>query len=98
MKHLLHTIVVSAKDRSLIKYEIYSNEYRFDYYGKVPEGTCRVIAYKLEPTDSVFKVTDSDLSLDELFKANQPKPNAWYSDGPHRVNLEMVIEYLKHFE
>lgn len=98
MKHLLHTVIVSAKDSTLIKYEIYSKEYRFDYYGKVPEGTCRVIAYKLEPNDSDFKVIDSDFSLDGLFKANQPEPNTWYSDGPNRVSFEMVIEYLKRFE
>lgn len=95
MKHLIHTILIPVNNGSLVKYEIYTTNQRLDYYGKVPDGTCRVIAMKLEPGDSVFKVTDSDVSLDELFKANQPKQDTWYSDGPDRVNLIMVIEYLK---
>ncbi|HCB0413122.1 TPA: hypothetical protein MYM54_003333 [Klebsiella pneumoniae] len=95
MKYLNHTVLLSDQDGALIKYEIYTKQLRLENYGKVPEGTCRIVAYKLDDDADIFKVIDSDFSIDELFKANQPKPNTWYSDGPDRVNLDMVVEYLK---
>jgi hypothetical protein len=95
MKHLIHTIVLEGKSGDILKYEIFFWQGKLDYYGKVPEGKSRVIASKLDISDQVFKITDSDLSLIPLYEANKPTPNTWYSDGPERVNLEMVIEYLK---
>lgn len=95
MKHLIHTIVLEGKAGDLLKYEIFFWQDKLDYYGKVPEGKSRVIASKLDKSDHVFKITDSALSLKPLYEANKPEPNTWYSDGQERVNLEMVIEYLK---
>ncbi|QJU39050.1 hypothetical protein [Serratia marcescens] len=95
MEHLIHTLLVTGKGGLLVKYEIYSTSRTLDYYNKVPEGTCRVIAYRLDINDSSFKVIDSDLNIQSIFDANKPKPNTYYSDGPDRVNLEMVIQHLK---
>jgi len=95
VEHLIHTLLVNGKGGLLVKYEIYSASRTLDYYGKVPEGTCRIIAYRLDIGDSVFKVIDTDLDIQSLFDANKPQPNTWYSDGPDRVNLEMVIQHLK---
>ncbi|MBE4973210.1 hypothetical protein I5P92_08745 [Serratia ureilytica] len=95
MEHLIHTLLTNSKGGLLVKYEIYSTSRTLNYYNKVPEGTCRVIAYRLDISDSSFKVIDSDLDIQSLFEANRPKENTWYSDGQDRVNLEMVINHLK---
>ncbi|WP_312663604.1 hypothetical protein [Pantoea sp. CTOTU49201] len=92
MKYLIQTFIAKNGDGDLIKYEIYSKSRKLDYYDKVPEGSCRVISYQLSG-DSI-SVLNEDVDVNGLFEANRPKPNTWYSDGPHRVNLEMLIEYL----
>ncbi|HGV0028913.1 TPA: hypothetical protein ACNFPK_001488 [Citrobacter freundii] len=94
MKHLIHTFLSKSADGSIFKYEIYSKFQDLGHYKKVPEGTCQIIEYKFEPDSSEFNVININLNIDELFKANQPNPNAWYSDGKDRVNLDMVISYL----
>jgi hypothetical protein len=92
MKYLIQTFLAKSSDGSQIKYEIYSNSRKLDYYDKVPEGSCRVMSYRFEGNS--INLVDEDVDVDPLFAANKPAPNTWYSDGPHRVNLEMLIEYL----
>lgn len=94
MKNLIQTILTETNDGSLNKFEIYSKHRKLDIYEKVPEGSCRVVLYKLEANDHVFKIIDSNVDLQNLFEKHKPDPNTWYSDGPNRVNLEMVIAYL----
>lgn len=94
MKHLIHTFLSKSADGSIFKYEIYSKFHDLGHHKKVPEGTCQIIESKFEPESSEFNVININLNIDELFKANQPNPNTWYSDGQDRVNLDMVISYL----
>ncbi len=98
MKHLIHTFISKSVDGSFIKYEIYNENYDLGYHKKVPEGSCQIISSKFDLDTSVFKVTDINLNIDDLFKANQPAPNTWYSDGQDRVSLDMVICYLKNLK
>lgn len=93
MKHLIHTFLAKSSVSELVKYEIYSDSRKLDYFGKVPEGTCRVISYGVE--NGIFKLLDSDVDVQPLFDANRPDPNTWYSDGNDRVNLEMLIKHLE---
>ncbi|SUY02786.1 hypothetical protein [Citrobacter youngae] len=94
MKHLIHSFILKTDDGSTIKYEIYCKNHDLGYHKKVPEGSCQIISSKLDPDDRDFKVTDINLNIDALYKANQPAPNTWYSDGQDRVSLDMVISYL----
>lgn len=95
MKHLAHTFLVTTADGSVIKYEIYTKDFDLGYYKKIPEGTCRIISSKFDMASKEFKVEDINLNIDNLFVANRPAPNTWYSDGQHRVSLDMVINHLK---
>lgn len=92
--HLIHTVLTEANDGVLTKYEIYSNNRKVDIYGKVPEKTCRVIYSRLNKGEQVFKIIDSDVNLHILFENNKSHSESWFSDGPDKVNLEMVIDYL----
>lgn len=94
MKHLIHTFISKSAEGSIFKYEIYSKFQELGYHKKVPEGSCQIVESKFDPHSSEFKVNDISLNIDALFKANQPNPNTWYSDGQDRVSLEMVISYL----
>lgn len=94
MKHLIHTFLSKSSDGSIFKYEIYSKFQDLGYHKKVPEGTCQIIESKFESESGEFRVVNIDLDIDALFKANQPTPNTWYSDGQDRVSLDMVISYL----
>jgi len=93
MRFLIQTFLTRTNDGRQLKYEIYSNSYKLDHFDKVPEGSSRVICYEL--IDKITEVIDNDVDLTPLFKANQPKPNTWYSDGPDRVRLDMLIDYLR---
>ena len=94
MKHLIHSFILKATDGSTIKYDIFCMSYDLGYHKKVPEGSCQIISSKFDPDGGDFKVTDINLNIDALYKANQPDPNTWYSDGQDRVSLDMVISYL----
>ena len=94
MKHLIHTFISTSTDGSTLKYEIYSDYQSLDFRNKIQEGTCQVISSKFFSDINQFKVTDIDLNIDSLFKANQPKPNTVYFDGQDRVSLDMLISHL----
>ncbi|WP_395313128.1 hypothetical protein V1603_19555 [Enterobacter sp. ECC-219] len=94
MKHLLHSFLSKSTDGSTFKYEIYSKYQELGYHKKIPEGTCQIVQSVFDADSNLFKVVDINLNIDELFKANQPNPNTWYSDGQDRVSLDMVISYL----
>lgn len=92
MKHLIHTFLTSAGQEGLIKYEIYSKSRKLGHYEKVPEGSCRIISYNLIGDE--IKTTNLNVDVSSLFEANRPAPNTLYTDGPDRVNLEMLINHL----
>lgn len=94
MKHLIHSFLSTSANGSTFKYEIYSKHQELGYHKKIPEGTCQIVQSKFDEDSSEFKVLDVDLNIDRLFKANQPTPNTWYSDGQDRVSLDMVICFL----
>ncbi|HEN3249992.1 hypothetical protein [Yersinia enterocolitica] len=95
MKYLLHTLMDKKSNGDIFKYEIYIEEKNINHHEKIPEGTCRVIAYKFEAADSAFKIIDIDLNVQRLFDENKANPNTWYSDGNDRVNVNMLINYLQ---
>lgn len=94
MKHLIHTFLHTSNSGDVVKYEIFTKSRTLNMHEKVPEGTCRVIKSELSVPDAGFKITDSNLNLQPLYEANKPQPNTWYSDGPDRVSLDMIIDYL----
>lgn len=94
MKHLIHTFLSVSPGGSTVKYEIYSDYQEIGHHKKIPEGTCQIIKSKFDSDSNEFKMTDFNLNIDKLFKANKPKPNTWYSDGQDRVSLDMIINYL----
>lgn len=94
MKHLIHSFISKTADGSTIKYEIYCKSHDLGFHKKVPEGSCQIISSKFDPNVGDFKVADINLDIDDLYKANQPEPNVWYSDGQDRVSLDMVISHL----
>ncbi|PKC35759.1 hypothetical protein V462_13890 [Pantoea ananatis 15320] len=92
MKYLIQTLLANSNSGGQIKYEIYSDVQGSDSLSKIPEGTCRVISYKL--VKGSIQLLDDDLDLQALFDANRPAQGVFYPDGPHRVNLEMLVDYL----
>jgi len=92
MKFLIQTFLTRSRDGKQLKYEIYSNSRKLDHYDKVPEGSCRVISYQL--SDNSIVIINDNVDVMPLFAANRPKPDTWYSDGPDRVRLDMLIDYL----
>lgn len=97
MKHLIQTLLTTSKDGALIKYEVYTDLRTLGHYETIPEGTCRVLLSTLSD-DGLFRVTNNSVDIQELFDRNQPNPNTWYSDGPDRVNLQMLITYLENLK
>lgn len=93
MRFLIQTFLTRTNDGRQLKYEIYSNNRKLDHYDKVPEGSCRVVCYQL--SDTGISIIDDDVDVRPLFEVNQPAPNTWYSDGPDRVRLDMLIDYLR---
>ena len=93
MRFLIQTFLTRTNDGRQLKYEIYSSNRKLDHFDKVPEGSCRVICYQL--SDKSIQIINDDVDVTPLFEANQPKPNTWYSDGPDRVRLDMLIDYLR---
>lgn len=93
MRFLIQSFLARASSGHQLKYEIYSNSRQLNHYEKVPEGSCRVISYQL--TDKSIKIIDGNVDVTPLFEANRPEPNSIYSDGNDRVNLEMLIDYLR---
>lgn len=94
MKYLLQTVISENHDGSVTKFEIFSDYALLDHHRKIPEGSCRILKFSLERDAQDFVLIDSNLDVQGLFDANQPKPNTWYSDGQDRVSMEMLIEYL----
>ncbi|WP_039029288.1 hypothetical protein [Leclercia adecarboxylata] len=94
MKHLIHTFLSTKSGGDTVKYEIFTKGSDLGYYKKVPEGTCQIIASKFDPSGNNFAVIDVNLNIDNLYEANKPAPNTWYSDGPDRVSLDMIISHL----
>lgn len=94
MKHLIHTFFNFGKSGSLIKYEIFTTYRKLGLHEKIPEGTYRIVESELSVGESFFKITNSEIDIRPLYEANKPQPNTWYSDGPDRVSLEMIIDYL----
>lgn len=92
MKYLIQTLLVNASGGGGVKYEIYSDSKDSDFLSKLPEGTCRVISYKL--VNGTLQLLDDDMDLQALFDANRPAQDIFYPDGPHRVTLEMLVDYL----
>lgn len=95
MKHLIHTSLNEKDNGDVIKYEIFFKYRKPDYHEKIPEGTYRIIEYRWSSGDLYFNVTDPDVDIQMLYERNKPDPNTWYSDGPHRVSLDMIIEHLE---
>ncbi|HHG7313381.1 TPA: hypothetical protein ACPXSN_005319, partial [Klebsiella pneumoniae] len=94
MKHLVHSFLSVSSDGATIKYEIYSQDQELGHLKKIPEGSCQIIKSIYQKDSNGFKLIDLNVNVEDLFKANQPKPNTWYSDGQDRVNLDMLINYL----
>lgn len=91
MRYLIQTLLATSNSGEMLKYEIYSDNRKVDYSDKIPEGSCKVIVYKL--VGDAIQLS-SDVDLQALFDANRPAHNTFYSDGPHRVSLEMLIDFL----
>ncbi|WP_426817663.1 hypothetical protein ACP3TC_04935 [Winslowiella sp. 2C04] len=94
MKYLLKTIIKELNNGAIEKFEIFSDFSSIGHYRKVPEGSCRILKYYFEPESTGFKLVNPDVNVQDLFDANQPKPNTWYSDGSDRVNIDMLINHL----
>ncbi|MHA0954030.1 hypothetical protein [Enterobacteriaceae bacterium NFIX31] len=94
MFHLLHTILTEENSGVLIRYEIYAKKQNIGIYGNISEETCRVIYSKFDEKIQVFKIIDSDVNLHFLFERCKPHSDSWFYDGPDKVNIQMIINYL----
>lgn len=92
MRYLIQTLLTNSKSGEQIKYEVYSENRKSDFIDKIPEGSCTVISYKL--TEGKIQLLDRDVNLQPLFDAYRPAQDVFYPDGPHRINLEMLVDYL----
>lgn len=77
MQYLIQTFLADSANGEQLKYEIYLKTMKLDAFNKVPEGSCRIMAYKLE--GGLSHLIDDNVDVQPLFDANQPEPNAWYS-------------------
>lgn len=94
MKYLLQTIIKEPKDGSIVKFEIFTNFSSLNHHKKVPEGSFRILKYRLESESKNFEIVDNNVDVQALYDANQPNPNTWYSDGNDRVGIDMLVNYL----
>lgn len=49
----------------------------------------------MAPGEDLFKFAYADFDILPLFEAKRSQPNTWYLEGPDKVNLEMIINYLQ---